>query len=200
MVAWVALAVLAVLVPVALFGKRRHAFDPERIGGGETRMWQAYYAGRRLRLFGLLLGLLRRQFGLSWFEAFRIGRLLARSAMRFKDVWEDYEAVALPDLIAAYERIRRATGRQFDPEAVARAELAWWVARRDPEEKAPEVVGQRLGELYAALYQRESPDYLRAGLLRARAADLRDRQEDQADWDRIRAMLVESYRLLAPSE
>jgi len=196
----VALLLLVALGSAALFGKGRHVFDPERIGIGEVDMWQAYYGGRRLRLFGQLLAMLRRQFGLSWYEAFRIGHLLARSAMRFKDVWDDYEEVALPDLTAAYERIRRATGRGFDPAAVARAELAWWVARRTPGEKAPEVVGRRIGELYAAFYERESPDYVQAGLLRARAAYLRDLQEDRADWGQIRAMLVESYRLLGGSK
>lgn len=196
----VALLLLVALGAVALFGKRRHVFDPERIAAGEVGMWQSYYGGRRLRLFGQLLAMLRRQFGLSWFEAFRIGHLLARSAMRFKDVWEGYEAVALPDLTAAYERIRRATGRGFDPAAMARAELAWWVARRTPGDKAPEVVGQRIGELYATFYERQSPDYEQAGLLRAQAAYLRDQQEDQADWGQIRAMLVESYRLLDGNE
>ncbi|MDX9980054.1 MAG: hypothetical protein RBU25_08540 [Lentisphaeria bacterium] len=196
----VAFLLLVALGSMTLFGKRRQVFDPERIAAGEVGMWQAYYGGRRLRLFGQLLAMLRRQFGLSWYEAFRIGHLLARSAMRFKDVWDDYEAVALPDLAAAYERIRRATGRGFDPAAVARAELAWWVARRTPGDKAPEVVGRRIGELYAAFYERQSPDFAQAGWLRAQAAYLRDQQEDQADWEKIRAMLVESYRLLGGYE
>jgi hypothetical protein len=196
----IALLLLAVAGLMVVFGKHCRVFDPEQIGAGEVRMWQAYYGGQRLRLFLELLRMLRDQFGLSWFEALRIGFLLARSAMRFKDVWENYEAVALPDLAAAYERIRRATGKGFDPVVVARAELAWWVARRTPGDKLPEVVGQRIGELYSAFYEHESPAYYQAGLLRAQAAYLRDQQEDQADWDRIRNMLVESYRLLDGNE
>jgi hypothetical protein len=176
---------------------RRPAYDPERIATAETRMWQAYYGRNHLRLLWELVRLLRIQFSLTFLDALRIGHLLARSAMRFKAARDHYEDVALPDLIHAYDRIRLATGRGFDPEAVARAELAWWVARRTPGEKSPATVGQRIGELYAAFYETQNPVFAQAGLLRAEAAHRRYLAHPHPDWREIHAMLAESYRLLA---
>jgi hypothetical protein len=39
----------------------------------------------------------------------------------------------------------------FDPRAVARAELAWWVARRTPGQDSPERIGRLMAEAYARL-------------------------------------------------
>jgi hypothetical protein len=190
------LAAVLLLLSIVLC-QRRAAGDPEHIAATETRMWQAYYGRSHLRLFWELIRLLRSQFSMTLFDAIRTGHLLARSALRFKAARDHYEEVALPDLIRAYSRIRLATGRGFDPATVARAELAWWVARRTPGEKSPEQVGERIGEFYAAFYETQSPLFLRAGLLRAQAAHRRYLANAQPDWQDIQATLTESYRLLA---
>jgi len=45
------------------------AFNPPRLADLEVRMWQAYYAKERLRLFGLLVTMLHEQYHYSWATA-----------------------------------------------------------------------------------------------------------------------------------
>ena len=102
----------------------------------------------------------------------------------------------LPDLEAAYARVRAWTGSTFDVSAVARAELAWWEARRIPGRNDAEQVGRLIAEEYALLYE-SSPEAMAApALLRAQAAALRDAHADQPDWRAIARLLQQSYREL----
>ena len=80
-------------------------FDADRLASLETRMWQAYYAKERARLFGLLVTMLREQYHYPWATAVLEGFHLARAASRFGDLKDQYEAV-LPDLEAAYTTVR----------------------------------------------------------------------------------------------
>src|SRR5262245_3988960 len=107
------------------------AFDPERLADLELRMWQAYYRKEKVELFRLLVVALREQFRYPWAKAVEAGFFLARAAAGFADTRSDYER-ALPDLERAYTIARDWTGSTYDPTQVARDELAWWVARRDP--------------------------------------------------------------------
>ena len=116
-------------------------FDADRLASLETRMWQAYYAKERVRLFGLLVTTLREQYHYPWATAALEGFHLARAASRFGDRKDHYEVV-LPDLEAAYARVRSWSGATFDPRAVARAELAWWEARRIPGGNSPGGIGE----------------------------------------------------------
>ena len=170
-------------------------FSPERLADLETRMWQAYYAKERLRLFALLVATLREQYRYSWAVATVEAFHLARAASTFAELRGDYERV-LPDLEAAYRRTRSWSGGAFDPRAVARAELAWWVARRVPGQNAPEQVGRLIAEEYALLYETAVPRVEQAALLRAQAAALRDAQAQSPDWNRIAGLLLASYREL----
>src|SRR6185436_11248102 len=115
-------------------------FDPDRMADLELRMWQAYYANERVRLFALLVTTLREQYHYSWTTATVEGFHLARAAATFAELKGQYEVV-LPDLERAYQTAARWHRAGFDPRAVARAELAWWVARRTPGQNDPEQVG-----------------------------------------------------------
>src|SRR5205823_8406120 len=106
-------------------------FRPARLADLEVRMWQAYYGKQRARLFALLVTLLREQYHCSWWTATREGFHLARAATTFGDLRDHYDVV-LPDLETAYAQAKSWTHAEFDPHAVAEAELAWWVARRVP--------------------------------------------------------------------
>src|SRR5688572_11195927 len=128
------------------------AFDADRLADLELDMWQAYYRKERLRLFRGLVVTLREQYRYRWSDAVRAGSHLARAASTFGDARSDYERV-LPDLEAAYDIARRWTGARFDPAAVARAELAWWVARRVPGQNSPEQIGSLIADEYALLYE-----------------------------------------------
>ena len=170
-------------------------FDPDRLASLETRMWQAYYAKERPRLFLLLVTLLHEQYHYSWATAATEGFHLARAAATFGDLKDHYDVV-LPDLEAAYGRVRDWTGAAFDPRAVARAELAWWEARRVPGRSSVEQIGQLIAEEYALLYESSPSNMAAAALLRARAAALRDAHAEHPDWSTISRLLQASYREL----
>jgi hypothetical protein len=170
-------------------------FDADRLASLETQMWQAYYRKERARLFGLLVTLLHEQYQYSWATAAVEGFHLARAASRFGDLRDHYEVV-LPDLEAAYGKVRSWTGANFDPRSVARAELAWWEACRIPGRNSPEQVGALIAEEYALLYESSPPAMAAAALLRAQAAAMRDASAERPDWDAIGHLLRDSYREL----
>ena len=170
-------------------------FDAERLASLETRMWQAYYGKERARLFGLLVTLLHEQYHFSWAAATVEGYQLARAASTFAKQ-TDHDEKVLPDLEAAFERVRSWTGANFEPRAVARAELAWWEARRIPGRNSPDQVGQLIAEEYALVYESSPSAMATPALLRAQAAALRDARADSPDWARIAQLLQQSYREL----
>jgi len=167
-------------------------FEPARLADLEVRMWQAYYAKERVRLFSLLVTMLREQYHYSWATATVEAFHLARAAATFGDLAGSYDVV-LPDLEAAYARARSWTDAGFDPRAVARAELAWWVARRIPGQNSPEQVGRLIAEEYALLYETSRERVEDAALLRAKAASMRDEQAGHPDWNTIGRLLRASY-------
>ncbi len=170
-------------------------FDADRLATLEVGMWQAYYAKQRVRLFGLLVTLLHEQYHFSWATAAVEGFHMARAAATFGDLKDHYEVV-LPDLEVAYDTIRSWTNANFDSRAVARAELAWWDARRIAGRNSPEQVGQLIAEEYALLYESSPSGMAAPALLRAQAAALRDAHADSPDWSTIASLLQQSYREL----
>jgi hypothetical protein len=167
-------------------------FRPARLADLEIRMWQAYYDKERVRLFTLLTTMLREQYHYSWATASVEAFHLARAAATFDDLKGNYEVV-LPDLEAAYAKARSWTEAAFDPRAVARAELAWWVARRVPGQNSPAQIGRLIAEEYGLLYETSPENVGAAALLRARAAAMRDAQADHPDWPAIARLLRASY-------
>jgi hypothetical protein len=201
---FLAFAVLASLLAAGYWGaaiqhpagpRSARVFDPERLAALELGMWQAYYRKEKPRLFGMLVATLREQFRYPWTKATSAGFYLARAAATFGEAKGDYERV-LPDLERAYTIARDWTGSTYDPAAVARAELGWWVARREPAHNSPENVGRLIAELYARFYEVAPARVAGAGLARAKAAALRDRGGAFSDWPAIEALLRDSYREL----
>jgi hypothetical protein len=167
-------------------------FEPARLADLELRMWQAYYAKENVRLFALLVTMMREQYHYSWATATREAFHLARAAATFGNARSNYEEV-LPDLEAGYTIARDWLDARFDPRAVARAELAWWVARRIPGQNSPEHVGDLIADSYALLYETSADPVRRSGRLRAQAAALRDAQASAPDWGTIGQLLNDSY-------
>ncbi len=193
LLALVAAGVAAVAVQTPDGPRTLTRFEPDRLALLETEMWQAYYGKQRVRLFMLLVTTLREQYGYSWARALQAGYHFARAAADFGDSTGEYERV-LPDLEAAYRIARDWTSASFDPAAVSRAELAWWVARRTRDQSDVATVGRLIGEEYALVYRVPFAEVSRAGALRAEAGQLRDQGGAQADWNRVQALLIESYR------
>jgi hypothetical protein len=188
------LAALAFTPPRGPRSLRR--FDATRLASLETRMWQAYYAKERIRLFALLVTMLRDQYHYSWATATTEAFHLARAAATFADLKGNYEQV-VPDLEAAYATAKSWTGASFDERAVARAELAWWVARRVPGQNSAEQIGRLIAKEYALLYETTPARVASAALLRAQAAALRDTEATNPDWNRIFDLLRQCYSELS---
>ncbi len=167
-------------------------FDAARTADLELRMWQAYYGKERVRLFALLVTMLHEQYHFSWAAATSNAFYLARAAARFAELRSNYDVV-LPDLETAYTSTRDWLHAGFDPAAVSRAELAWWVARRTPGRSAPEEVGTLIADEYALLYEMPRELFVSAAELRAEAAALRDSAAAAPDWETIRQLLLRSY-------
>ena len=199
---WAARATVALAVAVAFVAafaltppkgpRSLRQFQPARLADLEVRMWQAYYAKEHVRLFSLLVTMLHEQYHYSWATATVEGFHLARAAATFGDLTSGYEVV-LPDLEAAYAKARSWTGATFDPAAVARAELAWWTARRVPGQKSAEHVGALIADEYALLYETTPANVAAAAFLRAKAAALRDDRPSGPDWPTIARLLRASY-------
>lgn len=185
--------VYAAVIPPRGPRSLRH-FDPDRLATLEVGMWRAYYAKQQVRLFLLLVTMLHEQYHYSWATATREGFHLARAAAIFGDATGNYDARVLPELEKAYSTAKDWLHGGFDPRAVARAELAWWVARRVHGENSPEHVGALMAHAYALLYEAPESAMTQAAVLRAQAARLRDQQTQQADWQAVGGLLRESYR------
>lgn len=192
--------VLAVTLAISIVAGRNAfadpVFDPDIVAQAETRMWQAYYTNDKKQIGLQLIILLGNQYGVSMLEARQIGVLLAGAAMKFRAAKGNYEKVVLPDLTKAYRMIKLVSGSSFDPAKAARAELAWWVARRTPGKDSVKQVGKKIADLYAVLYGSHKPAFDKAGLLRAQAAGLRDAGGKDADWVKVGKLLRASYRQL----
>jgi hypothetical protein len=202
----IAIALVAMLVVVALGGyaataappgpRSMRLFDPYRLATLELQMWQAYYDKRNARLLALLVTMLREQYRYSWTTAAREGFHLARAAATFGNARSNYEVV-LPDLESGYATARDWLQADFDPQAVARAELAWWVARRIPGQNSAEQVGGLIADEYALLYATSRARVLESGILRAKAGKLRDETATSPDWNEVGRLLTASYVELA---
>ena len=191
-----AAGVLFTLLLVPPSGPRSlRAFDPDRVADLELDMWQAYYLKERFRLFRGLVTLLHEQNRYSWAKAIQASFHLARAAARFGDLRDGHEAV-LPDLERAYTIQKDWFDAPYDPAAVARAELAWWVARRVPGEDSPEQVGALIAEENSLIYSVPRERVLAASVLRARAGKLRDQGGDRADWTAVHELLRQAFREL----
>src|SRR5205085_7708629 len=101
-------------------------FDPDEVARLETAMWRSYYSRRRLRLFFELGELLRTQYHFPFWQSQRVAYHAARAAFVFKDGHSraDYE-LALPDLVAYYTAIRRASNVPLHPQRAAHLERGW---------------------------------------------------------------------------
>jgi len=171
-------------------------FDPSAIAKTETSLWRCYYNGSHFSMGMQLVTMLQGQFGLSQETAMLAGAELAQGTVIFYGTNDNYYKTVLPHLERAYTTVKKELKADWDPKEAARAELDWWVARRTPGKNSPENVGKEIAKLYAILYGETNEDIEKAGLLRAKAAALRDEGGKKADWKEVGKLLMESYATL----
>jgi hypothetical protein len=178
-------------------------FDADEVARLELRMWQAYYRSQAGRLFGLLVVTLRRQARVPWARALLSALWLTKGAIRFSHMKDDYDRV-LPDIRRGYAIAL--PGHDCDLDAVASAELRWWVIRRELGLSSGEAAGEAIAQLYSAACGLPFDAVAEAGRLRGVAAQVRDRGatndpegprgSGSTYWPQVAALLRDSYRSL----
>ncbi|MDZ4815977.1 MAG: hypothetical protein SGI71_06885 [Verrucomicrobiota bacterium] len=173
------------------------AFDPGLVAKSETNQWKAYYEKQPLLLLVELASTLQNQFGLNEKDAGAVAQLFMHAAMGFRTSSLDKKTIQV-ELMAGYNIIQKASGLNFDPAEVARAEFAWWIARRTPGQDSSEQIGRLISDLYKTIYGKSNPDIIHAAMKRAEAAHVRDSSasKGQTDWVTVEKLLVESYTSL----
>jgi hypothetical protein len=170
-------------------------FDPDRTADLEADVWRRDSDHETIRLLADLTMMLHGQNRYPWAEAGLAAYHVARASSTFSETHTAYELL-LPDLDAAYAIAQDWTHASFDPAAVAKAELAWWIARRIPGQDSPDQVGGLIADENALLYGVPRDRVLAASILRARACRLRDEGGANTDWGAVSDLLHQSYRQL----
>ncbi|MBI3651821.1 MAG: hypothetical protein HY231_12445 [Acidobacteria bacterium] len=205
---WILLALvgaLALWVVIDLYAPRSskmRSFDADEIARLETAMWRSYYQKERVKLFNQMTELLRTQYNLPLIRSNTVAYQAAKAAFVFKDGRSraDYEK-ALPNLVNFYREIRKVSDVNFDVQRAAQLELEWWIVHRERKKHAAGDLEKALAELPAELYQMPVEKMLPHARLRAEAMTIRDDKAEaggvsEADWQKIEALLHESWRSL----
>ncbi len=128
-------------------------FDPHQVARYEKDSWVAYYQRKWFTLLRLLIGLVRSTYGLSLWQAIRVGIPLTRAQMAFAPQDNDVpKAIEYMEEFFAY--IKTKHGEDLDPHEAALAEVGWWVAHRKffGHSEQPEVI-DAVACAYAAAYR-----------------------------------------------
>jgi hypothetical protein len=193
-----AIALLAAIVYAGFFavppGPPGHGhYDADALAADEVTVLQSVPARDEWGTFAAMVPMLREQDRYSWFRAAEAAYYLSRAELTFVGLRERYERV-LPDLedVAAIEKAWM--GAAYDPSAVARAELNWWVTRRLPNLNSVDQVAPLIAEEYALRYHAPAGQMMEAATRRAEALDLAGRTDP--DWKSVGKLLAESHRAL----
>ena len=104
-------------------------FDPVKVAHFEKDAWVAYYQRKWFTLLRLLVGLVRSTYGLSLWQAIRVGIPLTRAQLAFAPQDNDVpKAIEYMRQFFAY--IKEKHDEDFDPDEAALAEVSWWVVHR----------------------------------------------------------------------
>ena len=128
-------------------------FDPILVARCEKDSWVAYYQRRWLTLLRLLIGLVRSTYGLSLWQAIRVGIPLTRAQLAFAPQDNDVPA-AIAQMRQFFVTIRKLHHEDFDPAEAALAEVSWWVVHRKffGHSDHPEVI-EAVACAYASAYR-----------------------------------------------
>jgi hypothetical protein len=144
-------------------------FDPIRVARYEKDSWVAYYQRRWFTLLRLLIGLVRSTYGLSLWQAIRVGIPLTRAQLAFAPQANDVsKAIAYMEQFFAYLKDKH--GEDLDPHDAAMAEVGWWVVHRKffGHSDNPEVT-EAVACAYAAAYRIDPAVVRAAAYYRAQA-------------------------------
>lgn len=174
-------------------------FDATAVARTETAMWRSYYDHKGWLLYRQLAGLMREQYGMSWFRSQMAAYHAAQAAVVFQRGHgrPEYER-ALPGLVAYYAAIRATSTSPFDVHEAARRELEWWIVHRERARYGNQALVRSLAELQACLYQLPAGRFEEHAVTRAEAMTIRDDRAAQGgvyepDWSQIGKLLEQSW-------
>lgn len=168
-------------------------FDPVKLARLEREVWEANASKQSMGLFLKVVSMLREQHGYTWAKALDAGFHRSRVIAAFRQTRTHMEQL-LPDLERVYTIERDWFDANFDPKAVATAELSSWIARRRPELSNEQYVGSLIAERDGLRYSVPPTTLSGSAVLEARAALMVDR--DNPDWTAISVTLRESFGTL----
>ncbi len=179
--------------------KSLRSFNPKRVAILETQMWQAYYHHHFLKLFFLLVKLMREFFGSNFISALHAAffSTLAAVDFRINKGKENNERIT-KYLVKFFQIIQKQSIEGFDPHKAAEKELSWWLVDRYPEryEISRE---ESLARAMSVVYSVDSSHLKEYAQHRAEAMGLQDEFErggDQVDWEKVELLLVRSFESL----
>ncbi|UFH56258.1 hypothetical protein [Spirosoma sp. KNUC1025] len=200
------LAVLLLIswILVDLFIPRKvdlRQFNPNEMARLDTDMWRSYYERKPLKLFWQSAELVRTHVRAPFWQSFVIAYHAARAAFIFKDgqTRTDYNR-ALPDLEKFYAGIDQLSEQPINVTQAAQNELEWWVIRRERDQHPPVEWANLQARITADLYRIPVKNCAQYGLLRTEAMLFRDQRGKaitNADWQRIRRLLNQSWQSLS---
>lgn len=175
-------------------------FDYKRVGSLDAAMWRAYYNHHFLRLFWLLVQLIREQLGCNWRVTIRLAFYAAWAAADYRIYRNNVrQERVLRTLTRFYKLVSRHALQPFDAATAAKLELRWWGIHRSSYQTNPRLESS-LADAAAVVYGL-NPQVLNAyARLRAKAMILpqheRDSHENHVNWDQVEHITIESWREL----
>ncbi|MCO6453529.1 MAG: hypothetical protein J5I90_22295 [Caldilineales bacterium] len=185
------------------------SFAPDRVAYFEAAGWRAYYDHKWLRVFRLMVGLNREQFGMSLPTAILAATDIVLASVAFAPVENDIPAT-LAHLQRYYAKARRAAGLKTEAREMARLEVDYWIVHRrlaNERKQSPthdgdiEPMVDSLRRLHKVLFPKAASASLDASAReRALAAVAVDRitggysPDIAADWDEVEQRLRQAYR------
>jgi hypothetical protein len=178
------------------------SFNPIEVACFEKDCWVAYYQRRWFTLLRLLIGLVRSTYGLSIWQALRVGIPLTRAQLAFAPQANDVPK-AIVQMRQFFAFIKKQHHEDFDPDEAALAEVSWWVVHRKffGHSDNPEVVNA-VACAYAAAYGIDPSVVREAAYYRAQAMVYSDawvQSERDPNDPRLKqeeAELIKSYTAL----
>jgi hypothetical protein len=148
-------------------------FDPIKVARCEKDSWVAYYRRQWFTLLRLLIRLVRSTYGLSLWQAIRVGIPLTRAQMAFAphhDERGNNVPQAIEHMRQFFAYIKEKHGEELDPDEAALAEVSWWVVHRKffGHSDQPEVI-DAVACAYAAAYRIDPARVREAAYYRAQA-------------------------------
>jgi hypothetical protein len=170
-------------------------FDPDAAAAAEVAAWRSAQGHEDFGVYLHVTELLRELHRYNWFRAAQAGFSLGRATTTFSNIHGHYDRL-LPDLEEAARIEKEWLSASYDPAAVAKAELSWWIAQRLPTENNVDALTRLIAIDYALRYTMSPGQVTEAARNRAQALLLVQTGGVDPDWPGITRVLTESYRSL----